>query len=194
MIADPLQVLPPGWTIRRRVRQELLGDADGAERVGDQVGLTSSHHLDQLHTAAADIEHDAVAQGRGVYRRHIAVVSLVVGRQDLDVVAGRCIDPLEVLVLVAGVTDRAGGDHVDVIAAQAGGAAEAVEHDQRLESAVHRRLREGSGSAHTLADPHGLIELVGLLPPLGGRVGLVAVDHQAPRIGAEVDHRDLAWS
>ncbi len=64
--------------------QELLGHPHGAERERRQLVRAPVGDVDELHAAAAELEHDPVGQRRGVDRGDVAVPGLVLGRQDLD--------------------------------------------------------------------------------------------------------------
>ena len=73
----------------------------------------SARDLDELHAAAADLEHRAVGQGRRVDRRDVAVVGLVASGEHLDRDPGLALRPGEEIRLVGRVANRARGDRVD---------------------------------------------------------------------------------
>ena len=150
---------------RPRAGQELLGHPDRAEPERRDPARVSVVDLDQLHAAAAEVEHDAVGERGRVDRRDVAEASLVLRRQRLDRQPGRGLRLLEELLAVGRLADRAGGDDVDVVGRDPVGAAEALEHGERLHPAGDRRFAELPGGAEAGADPDRLIELVGALPP-----------------------------
>ena len=184
--ADPVQLL----LLRRpRAREKLLGHADRPEPERRDPARVAVTDLDQLEAAATEVEHHAVGEHRRVDRRHVAEVGLVPRRQRLDRQPGRSLGLFAELLAVGGLADRAGRDHVDVLGRdQAVGAAEALEYGQRLHPTRDRRFTELPRGAEAGTDSDRLIELVGALPPRARSVG---EDDQAPRVRAEIDHRDL---
>ena len=149
--------------------EELLGDADGAEREGDRLVPAAVGDVGELHAAAADVEHHAVGQRGGVDGGDVAVVRLLLRRQRLDRQAGGGLGVGEELLAVGGVADRAGGDDVDVLGAEVVGAAEAGKHPEGLQAAPDRLVAELARGGEAGADADRLIQLVGELPPRGGR-------------------------
>ena len=77
VIAQPLQVLLACRAVGVSVGEERFGHAHGADRERDEVALVAVLDLDQLHAAAADVEHDAVGERGAVDRRHVAVMRLL---------------------------------------------------------------------------------------------------------------------
>ena len=62
---------------------------------------------------------------------------------------------------------------------------EALEHRERLEPAPHRRVAEAAGLRQAGADPDGLVDLIGELPPVARNEH---VHDQTPRVRAKVDN------
>ena len=116
--------------------------------------------------AAADLEHEAVGQGRGVDRGDVAEAGLVLVGDDLDRQLAGSAGGGQELLAVARIPDRAGGDRVNVVGSEPVGGAESPEHRERLEPAPHRLRAQAAGLGQTGADPDGLEDLVGQLPPL----------------------------
>ena len=173
---------------RPRAREKLLGHADRPESEGRDPARVAVTHLDQLQAAATEVEHDAVGEHRRVDRRDVAEVGLVPRRQRLDRQPGGGLGLFEELLAVGGLADRTGGDDVDVLGRDPVGAAEALEYGQRLHPTRDRRFTELPRGAEAGTDSDRLVELVGALPPRARSVG---EDDQAPRVRAEIDHRDL---
>ena len=182
--AHALEVLLLG---RPGAGEELLGDPDGAERERAQRLRATVRDLDQLDAAAAGLQHDPVGHRRAVERGHVAEARLRRVGDDLDLQAARGAGGLEEPRAVGGVADRAGRDGVDRVTIQAVGGAEALEHRERLEAASHPFVAEAPGLRQAGADPYGLEDLVGELPPVAGDEH---VDDQPPRVGSEVDDAD----
>ena len=165
--------------------QEALGHAHGADRPRPHVERLAALHARQLHRAAAEVERDAVGQRGRVDRREIAVVGLLLGREDLHVERR----PAQELVAVGGVADRRRGDRPHVV--DPGRAAEVRVQVGRLDRSLHRLGRQHPCGVEALADPHRLMDLVGALEPLGvgGSVFNPGEDDQAERVRPEVDDR-----
>src|SRR2546421_447138 len=84
----------------------LLGQAHGAELEGVKRLRAPAGDLDQLQAAAAELEHGAVGQRRGVDRGDVAVVRLLLLGENVDPQAGRFACPRQELLAVGRVTDR----------------------------------------------------------------------------------------
>ena len=137
----------------------------GTRRDLDLVAVLDA---DQLHAAAADVEHDAVGQRRGVDRRDVAVVRLLrrprAPRPRSRSPRARAAGTRRGWWRRGSRWSRTTWTSSD---AEAVGAAEALEDRERLQPAGHRALAQRPGRGHALADPDGLVELVGALPPAG---------------------------
>ena len=169
--------------------EELLGDPHGTQLERRQRLRAPVGDLDQLHAAAADLEHRAVGDRRGVDGGDVAEAGLLLGRQHLDLQPGGLLGGAHELAAVVRIADRAGGDRVHLAGVDLVGGAEAREHPERLEAPLDRIIGQAAGGAEPGADPHRLVELVGALPPGVRRVG---EDDQAPRVRSEIDDCDLS--
>ena len=76
--------------LRRRVvlGEEVLGHPHGAQRPRAEPAGVAADDLDELHRAAAEVEHGAVGERRRVDRREVAVVGLLLAAEDADREAG----------------------------------------------------------------------------------------------------------
>ena len=142
--------------------------------------------VDELHRAAADVEHHAVRQRRRVDRGEVPVARLLLRGEDAHAQAGRGLGAVEELARVRRVADRARRDRVDLVGLEPARAAEVGEDLHRRLGAVHPRLAELAGRGQALADPDGLVDLVGPLPPAVAR----GEDDEAERVRPEVDDRE----
>jgi hypothetical protein len=166
--------------------EEPLGHPDRAERPRAHVDRVPVADGRELQRAAAEIQHDAVGQRRGVHRGEVAVPRLLLGGEDLDLEAAPFARGPDEVVVVGGVADRRGRDRPDLL--DAGRAAEVRVHLERLERALDPLGLELPGRVEPLPDPDGLVDLVRPLPPAVG----VREDDEAERVRAEVDDRQRA--
>ncbi len=166
-------------------RQEALAHAHGAERPRSRAALQPPGHADQLHRAAAEVEHAAVGERRRVDRRQVAVARLLLAAEHAHVEGEALARPLEELRCVLGVADRARRHGVDLRCGEAARVAEVREHVERRERAFDRLLPQATGGHEALPDPHRLIDLVGAPPPAFARLE----NDEPKRVRAEVDHR-----
>ena len=125
---------------RRRlaVGQEALAHPHRAERPRAELRRQPPGDADELQRAAAEVEHRAVGERRRVDGGEVAVVGLLLGAQHAYGKPRDAGHRVEELIAVGRVADRAGGDDIDVVRVQAAGAAEAREHLDRRQRAVHR--------------------------------------------------------
>jgi len=141
--------------------------------------------LDELQRAAAEVQHGAVGERRGVDGGEVAVAGLLLAGEHAHVELRQRFHAREELRLVGGVADRARRDRLDVGDLEPARGAKVGEHLDRLQRPLHRLAPELTGRAEALRDPHRLVDLVGALPPsVGGRE-----DDQAKRVRAQVDYR-----
>ena len=148
---------------------------------------------DELHRAAAEVEHGAVAQRRRVDRRQVAGARLLLAREDADREPRRRARALEEVLGVRGLADRARRDGVDL----AGARPEAAQKWAKTSIAAEARAIASSPSSPGLllagADAHRLVDLVGALPPAGEPVRarrVDAEDDEPERVRAEVGDRE----
>jgi hypothetical protein len=107
MLAQGLQLL---LGRRALAEAEALGHPHRAQRPGLQLARVPRGHADQLHRAAAEVEHRAVGQGGGVDRGQVAHPRLLLLAQDADRERGA----REEVVRVGRVADRRCRDRVDL--------------------------------------------------------------------------------
>ena len=165
------------------VGQEALRHAHRAERPGVELAREPALDVDELHRAAADVEHHAVGQRRRVHRREVAVAGLLLLGQHAHAQARALLGAVEELARVRGVADRAGGDRVDLVGLEPARPAEVGEDLHRRLRAGHAGLAELAGRGQALADADGLVDLVGALPPAVAR----GEHDEAERVRPEID-------
>ena len=191
--AEPLElgqrardVLAQGLDLLRGhvlVGQELLADAHRAQPHRLGLAQPPALQLHDLHAAAADVDAEPVADGRGVGDGQVAVPGLL-GAADHPHLEPRLVGDLgQQLVAVGGVADGAGGHGLHPL--DAGGAQEVGEHGGRLHGSFHRLWLQRARLRHPGADPGGLADLVDQAPPARG---LVLEHHQAEGVRPHVDH------
>ena len=133
-----------------------------------------------------EVQHAAVGERRRVDRREVAVAGLLLAAEHADRQPRALARPRQEVLGVVRVADRAGGNGVDRVGVQPARAAEVAEDVERRERTLHRSRSEASAGHQPLADAHGLIDLVGALPPaLAGHE-----DDQPEGVGSEVDDRE----
>ena len=173
---------------RRRARggEELLGDADGAERPRREALRLAAGHRRELQAAAPEVEHDAVGERRRVDGGHVAQPRLLLGGEHADREAGALLGDGQQVGAVGGVADRAGGDGVDRSGRHPARGEVAPEHLERLEPSGDGVGLQRARGAQALGDPHRLLQLA---DPAPGGAGHVGEDDEPPGVGAEVDDR-----
>ena len=167
-------------------RQEPLGHSHGPKRPRPRVGGEPPAHAHELHRAAAEIQHEAVAQRRRVDRGDVAVARLRDSPEHADRKTRRFARSGEELACVLGVADRARRDRVDLVRTEVACAHEMREHVERRERARDRLLAELAALREALADTHRLVDLIRAHPP-----PVACREHdQAKRVRTEINHRE----
>ncbi len=164
--------------------QKTFGEPDGPQRERYADLFAAVGDGDELEAPATEVDHGAVAEGRRVDRRQVAVTRFFGLAQHLDPQAGSTARRVEQLVAVGGIADGARGHRPHVAGGELVGLAEPGEHVEGLQPAGDRRGGEDTGGPQSFPDPHRLVQLVGQLPPRPRQVG---EDDQPPRVGAQVD-------
>ncbi len=165
-------------------RQESLGHAHRAQPPGAELARHPVGDSHQLQRAAAEVQHTAIHQGRGVDRRQIPIARLLLAAEHADRQARALVRKRQEVSGVLGVANRAGGEGVHGVTAEARRPAEVVEHIERGQRAAHRLLPQSARRGEALADAHRLVDLVGAPPP-----SIPRHEHDEPEgVGAEVDH------
>ena len=167
--------------------QEALGHAHRAQAPGVELARVAADDVDELHRAAADVEHDPVGERRRVDRRQVAVARLLLAAEHAHAQAAGRLGALEEGRGVRRVADGGRRDREDVVGLDAAGRAEVGEDLHRRLRARHPGLAQLAGGRQALADAHRLVDLVGALPPAVGR----GEDDQAERVRPEVGDGDV---
>ena len=165
--------------------EEVLGHAHGAQGPGAQLVRAPVADEDELHAAAAEVEHHAVGERGGVHGRQVAVARLLLDREHPHLQPRPLARAREEVGAVGGVADRAGGHRAHVV--EAGGPAEVGVEVQRAQRALHRVGLELARGVQARPDAHGLVDLVDPLPPAVRRE-----DDEPEGVRAEVDYRGAA--
>ena len=171
---------------RAVIGQEALGHADRAQAPRVELMRVPADDVDQLHRAAADVQHDPVGQRGRVHRGQVAVARLLLAAEHAHAQPAGRLGALEEGRGVRGVADGGRRHGEDVTGLDAARRAEVGEDLHRRLRAGHPRLAELAGRGQPLADAHGLVDLVGALPPILGD----GEHDQAKRVGPEIGDGD----
>jgi len=166
--------------------EEALGHPDGAQPPRARLARDPAGDAHQLQRAAAEIEHAAVAERRGVHRRQIAVAGLLLAAENAHVKAGALAHEVEKLPSVLGVADRAGGHGVDLARPETCLLASGREFGEGLQPALNTSIAQPAAGEQPLADAHRARELLLSLPT----VRVHAEENHAKRVGPKVYDRD----
>ncbi|MNJ37596.1 hypothetical protein D3C77_324240 [compost metagenome] len=184
-VFDRLQ--PLGDAVAQAVGVEALGvqQGEGAERQGHALAARTVADPRQFQTGAAHVGGHAARAGIARQHAQRRIFRLFLAAEDADVQARFGGDPLAEQGAVLGLTHGGGGGHQHLVRLDAldhGG-----EAAQRRHGHGHARLRQAprGGQVAAQARQHLLVEH----GPDGA--ALEPIQHQAHRVGADVDDGDL---
>ncbi len=163
--------------------QEFLGQAHRSHRQAEHAADLAIDGEGQLATAAAQVDEQQPRDpdaGAGDHSK-VDEPALFQAGDHLHPPAGDRAHPIDEGARVAGIAQRAGGDHAHEVHAVA--LAGAVKPAQHLDGVLHGVGIERSGAEDRFAQPRDLAVFVDHLQALAHQ----ACDLQADRVGADVN-------
>ena len=162
-------------------------------RQESRLGGGTALDADELHRAAAEVEHRAVAQRRRVDRRQVARARLLVAREHADLEPDARAHALEEVLASSPPRGSRSSRRRRSRRSRGPQAAQkwaktSIARDARAIAV----LAERAGLVLAGADAHRLVDLVGALPPAGEPSGsrVDAEDDEPERVRAEVGDRE----